>query len=172
MIARQLRTAALAVCATLGLSACTDGYGYGGGVYSAGVGYYDGYSDGYGGGWGPSYGWYDNYYYPGSGYYVFDRGGRRHTWNNRQRDYWRSRADTREDRREVRQNFRDYRQERRGDRSTYQAERRANREALRSGTISRDAFRAERRENRREFRQDRRGDRRQLFRENRRAVRD
>lgn len=98
MIARKLRAAALAIGATLGLAACsTYGDGYGGSAYSVGLGYYDGdyYGSpyGYGGyGYGPSYGWYDGFYYPGSGYYVFDRGGRRHAWNDRQRDYWRNRG--------------------------------------------------------------------------------
>lgn len=37
---------------------------------------------GYGGGW------YDQYYYPGYGVYVFDRGGRRHVMRDRDRYYW------------------------------------------------------------------------------------
>lgn len=96
MIARKLRAATLAIGATLGLAACTTyGDGYGGSAYSVGLGYYDGDYYGspyYGYGYGPSYGWYDGFYYPGTGYYVFDRGGRRHAWNDRQRDYWRNRG--------------------------------------------------------------------------------
>jgi len=37
---------------------------------------------GYGGGW------YDQYYYPGYGIYVFDRGGRRHAMRDHHRHYW------------------------------------------------------------------------------------
>ena len=37
---------------------------------------------GYGGGW------YDQYYYPGYGVYVFDRGGRRHAMRAHDRRYW------------------------------------------------------------------------------------
>jgi hypothetical protein len=33
-------------------------------------------------------GWYDQYYYPGYGIYVFDRGGRRHAMRDRHRHYW------------------------------------------------------------------------------------
>tara|TARA_R110000850_G_scaffold79512_4_gene171433 strand:+ start:1126 stop:1851 length:726 start_codon:yes stop_codon:yes gene_type:complete len=33
-------------------------------------------------------GWYDQYYYPGYGVYVFDRGGRRHAMRDRDRRYW------------------------------------------------------------------------------------
>jgi hypothetical protein len=90
MNAGKFRAAALAVGATLGLAACStygDGYGYGP-SYGAGLSYgYDGYYDDYYG-YGPGYGWYDGFYYPGSGYYVFDRAGRRHAWNDRQRDHW------------------------------------------------------------------------------------
>ena len=68
----------------------TDGYyggvgvGYGSGGYYGPAGYYDGYGGGYGG-------WYNDYYYPGAGYYVFDRGGKRHRWNDGQRAYWEQR---------------------------------------------------------------------------------
>ena len=57
-------------------------------------------------------------------------------------------------------------------RRTFRAERRDDRQAVRSGTITRDQFRTDRREDRREFRQDRRQDRRELRRENRRDRRD
>ncbi|HEY7806928.1 MAG TPA: hypothetical protein VIC34_06980 [Croceibacterium sp.] len=40
---------------------------------------------------GPYYGWYDNYYYPGVGVYVYERSGARHRWNGTQRHYWQSR---------------------------------------------------------------------------------
>jgi hypothetical protein len=77
-----------------------DGYGYGGygyGGYPAyGVGYgygsgYPGYGYGYGYGYAPYYGWYDNFYYPGSGYYVYDRYRKPHRWTDEQRRYWEAR---------------------------------------------------------------------------------
>ncbi|WP_088183036.1 peptidase [Sphingobium sp. Z007] len=94
---RFLAIIGLAGAMTLGGCAYDDGYGYGG--VSVGSGYYGNggyYDDGlYGspgfyqpGAYG---GWYDNYYYPGSGYYIYDRGGRRHRWNDGQRRYWESR---------------------------------------------------------------------------------
>jgi hypothetical protein len=91
---KGIRNALLIAATSLGLGACTDGYGYGG----VGMGYGGYYGDYYGDYYGPSYyggspyyGWYDNYSYPGSGYYVFDRYGTRRTWNDSQRRYWQSR---------------------------------------------------------------------------------
>ena len=53
-------------------------YGYGG--YGSPYGY-GGYGSPYGyggyGGYSPYYGWHDGYYYPGTGYYVYDRDRRR-----------------------------------------------------------------------------------------------
>lgn len=80
------------------LGGCYDD-GYYGGV-SVGSGYYGGgYYDDV---WGPGYyrpgyysGWYDGFYYPGSGYYVYDRGGSRHRWNDGQRRYWEGRREAR-----------------------------------------------------------------------------
>ncbi|WBX83023.1 hypothetical protein [Sphingosinicella microcystinivorans] len=75
----------------LALGGCmSDGYGRAG--VSVGHGHYDryGYDYPYYSGYG--YGWYDGYYYPGSGYYVFDRHGKRHRWTARQRDYWANRG--------------------------------------------------------------------------------
>lgn len=145
MIARKFRAAALAVCATLGLSACYDGYGYGG-VASVGYGYYDGY-DYYGSpwyrGWGPGYGWYDGYYYPGSGYYVFDRGGRRHAWSDRQRDYWRNRP-TGGDRPAWRGDRGDLTPEARQSRREAWQARRAQRQADPQWQARREAWRAQR----------------------------
>jgi len=61
----------------------------------AGCSTYDGYGrHGYGGvsvGYAssrPYYGWYDGYYYPGTGYYVYDRQGSRHRWRDTDRRYW------------------------------------------------------------------------------------
>lgn len=80
--------AALLAASALTLSGCMgDDYGYGGGVS---LGYGGGY---YGGD--PYWGWNDGYYYPGSGYYIYDRGGRRYSWNDNQRRYWEGRRGSR-----------------------------------------------------------------------------
>ena len=99
----QLKLGALAVTAAIGLGGCAYGpygglgvgVGYGDGYYDPyyGSGYYgDGYygSSYYGGiGYGtPGYGWYDGYYYPGSGYYVYDRHRNPYRWSDTQRRYW------------------------------------------------------------------------------------
>jgi hypothetical protein len=89
--------AAIGLAGAVALGGCAyDDGDYGGvsvgsGYY--GSGYYGGYYDDYWGPgyYGPAYGWYGDYYYPGSGYYVFDRGGRRHRWNDSQRRYWEGR---------------------------------------------------------------------------------
>lgn len=86
--------AAISLAGAFALGGCYDD-GYYGGV-SVGTGYYGGgYYDDY---WGPGYyqpgyygGWYDGWYYPGSGYYVYDRDGRRQRWNEGQRRYWEGR---------------------------------------------------------------------------------
>ena len=101
MYASRIRAAGLVIAASLGLSACMSPYGYssvgvgiGSGGYYGDYGY-GGYGYPYGGsGYGyPSYGWYDNFYYPGSGYYVYSRDGHRHRWTDSQRRYWESRRD-------------------------------------------------------------------------------
>src|SRR3546814_31102 len=81
---------AAGLAGVLALSGCygyDDGYGYGG--VSVGSGYYgSSYYDPYYGG---NYGWYNGYYYPGAGYYVYDRGGKRHRWNKDHRRHWQGR---------------------------------------------------------------------------------
>lgn len=99
--------AAAALTATMGLSACNDGYGYGG----VGLGYnsaaWDPYYGGYTGD--PYWGWNNDYYYPGTGYYVFDRSNRRYRWNAQQRGYWQGRSQGwRGAHREIRPMWRDY----------------------------------------------------------------
>ena len=95
--ARRILLAGGIAAASLGLSGCyDDGYGYGGVQVGYGGGYYDdgfGYGGPYGGGYGygSPYGWYGDFYYPGNGIYVFDRGGGRHRWNDGQRRYWEGR---------------------------------------------------------------------------------
>ena len=82
----RIRNLVLIATAALGLAACNDGYGYGGVGYGYGSGYY---GNGYYGT--PYYGWYDGWYYPGSGYYIYDRAGARRTWGDNHRRYWESR---------------------------------------------------------------------------------
>ncbi len=100
----NLKTAALAMVAGVGLSGCAYGPygGLGVGVgYGNGYGYGDYYDPYYGGGYyganynrygygygQPYYGWYGDYYYPGTGYYVYDRYRRAHRWTDAQRRYW------------------------------------------------------------------------------------
>jgi hypothetical protein len=75
----------------LALSGCyEDGYGYGGISAGYGSGGYYGYGDPY---YGYGYGWYDGFYYPGRGYYIYDRGGKRHRWNDHHRHHWEGRRD-------------------------------------------------------------------------------
>ena len=86
----KIAVAGAALAAGLGLSGCMDdGYGYG---VSAG---YDAAWDPYYGGFSadPYWGWYGDYYYPGVGIYVYDRGHNRHVWNDNQRRYWSGRRD-------------------------------------------------------------------------------
>lgn len=84
----------LAAVGALALGGCAYGgyggygsLGYGGGYGSAG--YYGDY--GYGSYGSPYWGWYDDFYYPGTGIYVYDRQRRRHVWNDRQRNHWNGR---------------------------------------------------------------------------------
>lgn len=168
MFVPRIRSAALALTAALGLSACTaydDGYGYGG--LSVGIssgGYYDDYYDPYYGSYGygrssygsydPYWGWYNDYYYPGTGYYVYDRYRRPFRWNDHQQRYWTDRG--RYWRGDRHTNWsglgRHFRQEER----QFRQHRGHEREAFRHGEVTRDQFRAHRREERRAFRQHRR----------------
>lgn len=105
----KLALAGAALASAFSLSACADGYGYG----SSGVqvGYADAGWDPYYGGYtgNPYWGWNNDYYYPGSGYYVYDRSNRRHRWNDQQRGYWQGRSQGwRSANREIRPMWRDY----------------------------------------------------------------
>ena len=125
-----LRPALIAIAA-LGLAGCSsyydDGYGYG----------YNRVAVSYGNYHRPYYGWYDNYYYPGTGYYLYDRYGSRHRWNDRYRNYWESRRPSgryrdnwdgyQAHRREWREDRREWRQDRREDRRDWRRERREDR---------------------------------------------
>lgn len=169
MFGRQVKIAGIAIVAALGLSACSDyGYGYGGVNMGYGASYYD---DPYyaGGGFGnPYWGWYDNFYYPGTGYYVYDRYRRPHRWTDTHRRYWEGRRYAwRGAPGEVRNNWREFRRDRRMDNRDFRRDRRADRRAYRSGEVTRPEFRAERRQDRRDYRREYRRDYRQLRRENR-----
>lgn len=93
MVLGRKSLAAAMFAGLMALGGCTDGYGYSG--VSVGAGYGGGYAPSYyGGGYGyaPSYfGWYDNFYYPGTGVYVYDRYRRPYRWNDGQRAYWEGR---------------------------------------------------------------------------------
>ena len=84
--------------AVLSLGACTYGGAYGDG-YVNGAGYacdpyapFDDYyacDNGYGyANIGFGGGWYDNFYYPGYGIYIFDRGGSRYAMQRHHRQHW------------------------------------------------------------------------------------
>jgi len=100
MYVPRLRSALILLAGTLGLSACgyNDGYGYSRvsvGYGSGGGGYCDPYygcrsryRSSY---YDPWYGWYGDYYYPGIGFYIYDRSGGRHRWNDDHRRYWEGR---------------------------------------------------------------------------------
>lgn len=115
---RALTAALAGLLALGGCSAYDDGYGYGGVSLGYGSGYYDPWYYG-------RYGWYDGFYYPGSGYFIYDRHGQRHRWNNHHRRYWESRRHNQEGRHEWRDrdHDRDGRAERprewRGDRNSH-----------------------------------------------------
>ena len=85
------------LAATLALGACTT---YDQGYSRVGVSY------GYGS-YAPYYGWYDGFYYPGTGYYIYDRYGSRHRWSDSHRRYWEGRRGGRH----VRDNWSGYRRE-------------------------------------------------------------
>ena len=106
---KMFKMAAASVMA-VGLSGCATmyggGYGYNDGYYDDGYGYDDGYNDGYyddGYGYDDYYyddyrlgypnigfggGWYNNYYYPGYGTYLYDRSGQYWLMNQYYRNYW------------------------------------------------------------------------------------
>ncbi|MDQ2892222.1 MAG: peptidase [Pseudomonadota bacterium] len=105
MTLKRIGLFSLVIGIGLGTAACTDGYGfsglsvgYGSGGYGSGGYYGDGYDSGYGYGNGynsaygaPYYGWYNDYYYPGTGIYVYDQYRRPFRWNDGQRRYWEGR---------------------------------------------------------------------------------
>jgi hypothetical protein len=169
MAVRFLRLPALVLASTLGLSACAygDGYGYGGvSVGYGGGGYCDPYFDDcYGGGYGyndPWYGWYDNYYYPGWGVFVYDQWRRPYRWSDNHRRYWEQRRS-----RWGNRDWNDQRWQRwdgwdRGDRREWRQDRGEWREDRREMRGNTREWRQERRGDRQEFRRERREDRGEL----------
>lgn len=128
---RMLASAALAGLMILGgCTAYDDGYGYGYGGVSLGYssGYYDPWYSGY-------YGWYDGFYYPGSGYFIYDRHGRRHRWSDHHRRYWEGRRDRGEWRDHDRDHDgrRDWREDRRVNRDFWRERRRDRHDGAHSG---------------------------------------
>ena len=121
MLTPRIRAALVVLAASAGLSACTNmgpyggvgvgvssgygGYGnYGYDPYYSGYGYGSQYGYGYGspygyanyGGYGSGYGydpfgWYNGYYYPGTGYWVYDRDRHRRRMTDAERAIWRER---------------------------------------------------------------------------------
>ncbi|MEH6756006.1 MAG: hypothetical protein V7676_00680 [Parasphingorhabdus sp.] len=141
--------------AVLSLSACAYGGAYGDG-YVNGAGYacdpYAPFDDYYACDSGYGYanigfggGWYDNFYYPGYGLYVFDRGGSRYAMQRNHRLHWaRQRAEY-------------------GSRHAHRGDRDDRRNDWRNGDRGRDltpAQRAERRERRGDLTPAQRADRR------------
>ena len=107
-----IRTIGLALTAGLSLAAC-DTYGYGG--YGGGYGNY-GYGSGVSLGYPNSsyWGWNDGYYYPGTGYYVYDSYRRPYRWNPTQQAYWTGRQTSwrSHNRDRMRDNWREFRRRR------------------------------------------------------------
>lgn len=69
-------------------------------------------------------GWYDQYYYPGYGIYIFDRGGRRHAMHANHRRYWARQRAAYGGHRARDRRYRDVDSSRRGDRRDRRIDRR------------------------------------------------
>lgn len=98
---RILTSSALIAASLAGaslLGGCSDRGGYGG------------VEIGYNAAWGdPYWGWYGDYYYPGTGIYVYDRQRHRHNWDDGQRTYWEGRRNSWHGDRTWRSNWRGFR---------------------------------------------------------------
>ena len=113
MFNSRIKAIAFAFAATAGLTACTGigpyggtsiGVGYGNAGYGYGSPYGYGYGSPYGYGYGspygyrygspygyagyPYFGWYDGFYYPGTGYWVYDPYGNPRPITEKQKSYW------------------------------------------------------------------------------------
>lgn len=101
MIGNRLRTALAVLAASAGLAGCTNFGPYGGIGVGVGSGYGGyggyGYDPYYGSGYGyaPYYGWYNGFYYPGAGYWVYDPNRNRREMTPEERAYWRARFQSR-----------------------------------------------------------------------------
>ena len=124
MLTPRIRTVLVALAATAGLSACANIGPYGGVSvgYGSPYGSYGSYGDPYGYGYGSGYGylpashyygWYNGYYYPGTGYYVYDPFGNRFRWDP-YRDYWEARRPKDDSLRDVVANWSEFRRRRNG----------------------------------------------------------
>ncbi len=193
----NLKTAALAIVAGVGLSGCAYGpygglgvgvgYGngyydpyYGGQYYSGGYGYPYGSGYGYGypyGGYGSSYyGWNNGFYYPGSGYYVYDRYRRPHRWTDAQRRYWerqRGIATSSGGISRVVENWADFQNGPQASSNTAVRQRVANNRVIRSQPIVREQrVQTVQQQDRRAARAEGRQERREKRRDNRRVDKD
>ena len=70
------------------------GLGYADAAYDPGACWNYGWNGwaGWNGPYMPYCGWYDGFFYPGEGIYVYDRGHHRHRWDGHQQAYWTQRA--------------------------------------------------------------------------------
>ncbi len=132
-------------------------YGYS--PYSYGYGYSPyGYGSRYGYAGAGCGGWYDGFYYPGHGYYVYNPYGQRYRWSDEQRRYWERREQERREGRvlnridrqvESRQSYNPTTQQ---DFGTFRQQqvRRVNRDSAgnRGGALNRIQRRVERRQQR------------------------
>lgn len=101
MLTPRIRSALVALAASAALAGCTSMGPYGGIGVGVGSGYggyggygYDPYYAGYGYrsayGYNP-YGWYNGYYYPGNGGWVYDRDRNKREMTPAERAYWEAR---------------------------------------------------------------------------------
>ncbi len=125
MLTPRIRSALVALAASAALAGCTNMGPYGGIGVGVGSGYggyggysgygYDPYYAGYGYrsayGYNP-YGWYNGYYYPGNGGWVYDRDRNKREMTPAERAYWEAR---------LREHFRNKYGDALGPRTTAQA---------------------------------------------------
>ncbi len=197
MSVSRLRSAAVLLAASVSLGGCATygqmggvgvsvGYGnpyassrYGYSPYGSRYGYspygYSPYGSGYGSS--PYWGWYDGFYYPGTGFYVYDRYRRAYRMSDRHRHYWmhRQRTVRSPDRRtsEMRQNWEDFSRDGTADTRQTRVEPRDNRTAVRTSVTTRPQVRAESRsDDRQQARREQRTSQRRASQESRGERRD
>ena len=128
-------------------------------------------------GYSPYWGWNDGFYYPGTGFYVYDRYRRPYRMTDRQRRYWSDRQRTVRsgggNKIDLVQNWDDFRGVRRTDESrVIRRERSDDRPTVSSRVTTRAAVRAETRQERRTARQQARPERRKVVEVKREEKRD